>query len=885
MRGCAVWVLAAAAIGGGLSCAAREKRAVVEVRKAEVERDGAPGPVGGAGLGDLDGPTTLPTTRAATGFAPLEAVELFARGRAELLDGRRSQAVALYRRAAASDPESAEVQRGLAEAMVMAGEGPDPVAAVLARVVELEPGDLRGWLRLARVEVTRGRSEAALRAMQYARMTPSYQARGIDSVLVDLTMARVLQGKGSDRAALECYDLVLRGIERLGERVGENAELAQVAARPDYLYLEIAPIYERNGQLGEAAKLLRVAGRGKGGGVEVQTRLVRLLVRMGDADSMREAREVALGLVRSTRGEPRAVALLAEVYRGAGKGSGELIDELRGLVAESGAEVALKMALAEVLRESGDQAGADEAMRAAALGDAGRVDMEAMRRMVGGLRERGQLGDAARLVVRAVEQSPGQASELARVLEGLVRPSESVRLSLRELLGMEFATARSGAVRDYLVAGLAEDRLRPGLARKLLRRAGEHFEPALLEAVDLGVAMPEPAGASAGLLAAMRGRKALREGRNEEAAHLLTNAVAAGADDTGTHVGFSHALLGMGQGALAEPVLAALVRSRPGDDRAMQAVVTLHIALGRNARAAEMADVWSRAAPDSALALSMLASVLRDHERREGDPEALAMTLLERFPDSADAFREARSILEGAGRVATLQDVVSRTLERRPGVMPMLEWAVKNATARGNRLGAEGLIENARRTFRGDAELLYLLSQLAGAELMAALWQELLEEAVSADPEHGPACNNLAWVLAERVGVAGLPRAEALVRQALAEDSDSAMYRDTLGWVLYKRGEFEAAIVELRRSAALAPDDVEVHDHLGDALYRSGRGKEAGEQWSKAEAIMRAGRGREYGRDALLLRVRAKLERLRAGDPVPVAPMADGVEAPKPPTR
>ena len=57
---------------------------------------------------------------------------------------------------------------------------------------------------------------------------------------------------------------------------------------------------------------------------------------------------------------------------------------------------------------------------------------------------------------------------------------------------------------------------------------------------------------------------------------------------------------------------------------------------------------------------------------------------------------------------------------------------------------------------------------------------------------------------------------------------------DSLGWALYRIGEFDGAVTQLERAVELEPLDPTVNDHLGDAYWRVGRRNEAMFQWRRA---------------------------------------------------
>jgi len=63
---------------------------------------------------------------------------------------------------------------------------------------------------------------------------------------------------------------------------------------------------------------------------------------------------------------------------------------------------------------------------------------------------------------------------------------------------------------------------------------------------------------------------------------------------------------------------------------------------------------------------------------------------------------------------------------------------------------------------------------------------------------------------------------------------EDASITDSLGWALFKRGRYADAIETLERAAARDPDQPEIHEHLGDALYSIGRRYEARFAWNAA---------------------------------------------------
>jgi tetratricopeptide (TPR) repeat protein len=91
----------------------------------------------------------------------------------------------------------------------------------------------------------------------------------------------------------------------------------------------------------------------------------------------------------------------------------------------------------------------------------------------------------------------------------------------------------------------------------------------------------------------------------------------------------------------------------------------------------------------------------------------------------------------------------------------------------------------------------------------------------------------LGYTLADRTDE--YREAEKLIRKALEYDPESPAIIDSLGWVLFKQGEYEAALKELRRAYERL-DDHEVAAHIVETLVALERRDEALEVLLDAES-------------------------------------------------
>jgi tetratricopeptide (TPR) repeat protein len=100
-------------------------------------------------------------------------------------------------------------------------------------------------------------------------------------------------------------------------------------------------------------------------------------------------------------------------------------------------------------------------------------------------------------------------------------------------------------------------------------------------------------------------------------------------------------------------------------------------------------------------------------------------------------------------------------------------------------------------------------------------------------PQDPSITNALGYTLADHKRE--LPRAEQLIRSALAAEPDNPALLDSLGWVLYRRGQYAAALPQLERAFRLLHDG-DVGAHWGEALWAAGKKDAARSTWERALA-------------------------------------------------
>jgi tetratricopeptide (TPR) repeat protein len=196
--------------------------------------------------------------------------------------------------------------------------------------------------------------------------------------------------------------------------------------------------------------------------------------------------------------------------------------------------------------------------------------------------------------------------------------------------------------------------------------------------------------------------------------------------------------------------------------------------------------------------------------------------------------REALSVLEEALQVAADSER-SKAIRLKVHILTRDRKFVE-AEAVAKKLLDESLAP-------GDVqEARYVLSGVYSAWKKMDKSEEILMKILETEPANATANNDLGYIWADQSK--NLPQAEAMIRKAieldrdqrkLGEDADNAAYIDSLGWILFRRGQHEAARRELERAVSLPDgDDPTLWDHLGDVYFRLERYAQARSTWERS---------------------------------------------------
>jgi len=162
---------------------------------------------------------------------------------------------------------------------------------------------------------------------------------------------------------------------------------------------------------------------------------------------------------------------------------------------------------------------------------------------------------------------------------------------------------------------------------------------------------------------------------------------------------------------------------------------------------------------------------------------------------------------------------------------------------------AFSLYNNALQLSPENTDLLYARALTAEKLNLLDVTESDLKMVIMHEPENASALNALGYTLADRTE--RLNEAREYIFKAAQLLPDDPAILDSLGWVHYRLGQYEAAIKWLSK-AFKQLKDAEIAAHLGEVLWMDGQTQKAKNIWNKGKKL--------NGNQAIL---EATIERLR----------------------
>ena len=455
----------------------------------------------------------------------------------------------------------------------------------------------------------------------------------------------------------------------------------------------------------------------------------------------------------------------------------------------------------------------------------------------------------------AQQDTDSAKHELRSLIEEFALAAEGIK-ARKQLAGILLASGQREHSRQ-LIAEVLQENPRDGDAL-IARAAMSLLEKSIDDAIaDLRVVLADrPASEKASNLIV---RAYLAKGDVDQAADQLARFIDNAPRTRAAYIALTELYSRLGRADDAERVLRKLVEVMPGDVFGLRSLSQLALQKGDPVMALEYAERLRDEHPEMAEGHYALGSVYQTSgahedaigafrlalEKRQDAIEPLTALVRSRIAlgQTEQALTELNHTIQQTPEHFVAHNLIGELSHRRQQPDEALrrfamaseinpEWVVPYINSarllkeRGEVAEGIRLLEKAKETTSANPLIVRQLAALyeQGGQTEAAIRE--YEGILEANPETVEAANNLAVLLSQYDGeYQDLDRAYSLAQRF--EQSGNALYRNTLGWVLFQRGAIEDALPHLEYAARTNETRGELQYHLGAAYARLGRKTDA----------------------------------------------------------
>lgn len=277
-------------------------------------------------------------------------------------------------------------------------------------------------------------------------------------------------------------------------------------------------------------------------------------------------------------------------------------------------------------------------------------------------------------------------------------------------------------------------------------------------------------------------------------------------------------------------------------DRTALADEILGIALGGQNKTGESITALQSAAAAAPAATLPMTNLVREYVRAKEPDKAKAylQSVLKTNPSNAEALVLLGSVNMATNAPDQAQASFAAAIEKQPkdpaGYRALAELYL-------GQKNIDGALKTVRAGLKEIPDNVALRTMLAGLledggdyEGAIAEYEALLK----LQPGSVVVANNLASLLADhRSDPESLEQAKTLA--AMLRKSPVPQFKDTLGWVSYRSGNFKDALPLLQDAATAMPDAAVVHYHLGMGYAATGQNDKAAEAFKTALSKAKSG--------------------------------------------
>jgi len=307
----------------------------------------------------------------------------------------------------------------------------------------------------------------------------------------------------------------------------------------------------------------------------------------------------------------------------------------------------------------------------------------------------------------------------------------------------------------------------------------------------------------------------VRAGDSPEAVTLLTQLIKSQPENVQAHLLLAQAYLALRQIDQALVVYVRMARSFPRNAQIPFLIGRVYESQGDIAHAREAYERSLVLQPGYLAALENITDLDLAAQRFD-DADARVTEEIKRTPKAAEPWLLQGRIRWAQGQTNEAESAMSKAVGLNPDYPPAyLALAQFYLAAHEEEQALDRLNRLVAKT--NDATALIEIGMIHQEQRQFEPARAAYEKALAVNPKLSAALNNLAYLYSEFLG--NLDRAAQLAQSARDLQPFSPYTADTLGWILFKQGQYPRALTLLQESEEKQPNDPEVAMHLGMAYY------------------------------------------------------------------
>jgi tetratricopeptide (TPR) repeat protein len=304
----------------------------------------------------------------------------------------------------------------------------------------------------------------------------------------------------------------------------------------------------------------------------------------------------------------------------------------------------------------------------------------------------------------------------------------------------------------------------------------------------------------------------------------------------------------MGDSAAAAQVYSDLLQDLPNSpvirERIRAKLAELYLQNSDHVRAAEQLEAMLREDPTNPQVYYYLGSIAYEDKKFADAAENFSKTLVLN-PDFEQAYYDLASVQINLDHISDALATLNKAREKFGQNSPKFVLEYLTGVAFGRQKAypeavahytAAEVIAAANEPKRLDGLFYFQVGAACERKGDIAQAEKYFDKCLALKPDFAEALNYSGYMWAEK-GIK-LEQARQRIEKAVKLEPKNGAYLDSLGWVLFKLNQPQAALDYLIKAASLLPEpDATVYDHLGDVYAALHQLEQARDAWRKSLKI------------------------------------------------